>query len=141
MSLEDQGPKMSFRVPIGEAAKRAGVVVPTIRYYEQVGLMSQVPRTASNRRTYAESDVQRLRFIRHARELGFDIEAVRQLLALASLPEEPCEDADDIARARLAEVERKIDHLVALQQELKSMIVDSAHGLIRECRVIEVLTI
>jgi DNA-binding transcriptional MerR regulator len=140
MSLEDQGATLMMRsMPIGEVARRAGLKVPTIRYYEQIGLLTQVPRTASNRRTYGEDVVQRLRFIRHARELGFDIDAVRELLLLAGLPEQPCDRADEIARSRLNQVERKIGQLLGLKRELRGMVADGAHGSIRECRVIEVL--
>ena len=124
---------------IGKAAELAGVKVPTIRYYEAIGLLPTAPRTDSNRRTYDEADVRRLRFIRHARELGFDVDAIRQLLALAGLPETPCGEADEIARARLLEIEGKIARLGALRQELQGMIESGNHGFIRECRVIEVL--
>lgn len=130
---------MASDMRIGEAARSTGMKVPTIRYYEQIGLLNRAPRTSSNRRTYDVADVRRLRFIRHARELGFDIEAVRELIALAGHPEEPCERADEIARARLTEVERKLVRLKGLRGELRAMIANGAHGSIRECRVIEVL--
>ena len=74
-------------VPIGEAARRSGVKVPTIRYYEQIGLLPAPPRTEGNRRHYDAADLRRLAFIRHARELGFEIEAIRALLTLAGRPE------------------------------------------------------
>lgn len=124
---------------IGKAAALAGVSVATVRYYEEIGLLSAAPRTASNRRTFDETDVQRLAFIRHGRELGFRIDAIRQLLALAGLPDAPCEQADEIARTRLAEIESKIARLGALRRELRHMIEQGRHGSIRECRVIEVL--
>ena len=131
---------MKDRLPIGRIAQLARIRVPTIRYYEEIGLIPIAPRTERNRRTYSEADVRRLRFIRHARELGFDLEAVRQLLALAGLPEDPCAEADQIAKAHLEEVEHKIARLKALRRELRAMIDSSAHGKIRECRVIEVLS-
>lgn len=124
---------------IGRVAELTGVKVPTIRYYEEIQLLPTPPRTDSNRRTYDAADVRRLSFIRHARDLGFDIDAIRQLLALAGLPEEPCERADEIARTRLAEVEGKLARLTALRAELEGMIERGSHGRIRECRVIEVL--
>lgn len=139
MSLEEQGVAVQDRMPIGRVADLTGVKVPTIRYYEEIGLLPAPPRTDSNRRTYSEADVRRLKFVRHARELGFDIDAIRQLLALAGLPEEPCEEADQIARSRLDEVEGKIARLSALRKELQEMIDNDNHGVIRECRVIEVL--
>lgn len=86
-------------VPIGGLAKATGVKVPTIRYYESIGLMPEPWRTRTNRRHYGEPAAQRLRFIRHARELGFEIEAIRTLLALQEEPDRSCAEADTIARA------------------------------------------
>jgi DNA-binding transcriptional MerR regulator len=126
-------------VPIGVAAARSGVKVPTIRYYEQISLLPKPLRTKSNRRNYNAADVRRLVFIRHARELGFDIEAIRALLTLQDNPEQSCMAADAIARARLAEVERRIDILIRLKAELKRMIAECSHDRVAECRVIEVL--
>lgn len=127
-------------MPIGQVARLTGVKVPTIRHYEEIGLLAAPPRTASNRRTYSEDEVRRLKFIRQARELGFDLDAIRQLQALAAMPDEPCAEADDIARARLTEIESKVARLTALQEELTAMLERGAHGRIRECRVIEALT-
>jgi DNA-binding transcriptional MerR regulator len=130
---------MSHDMVIGEASKRTGVKAATIRYYESIGLLPLPPRTSGNRRTYFAADVRRLKFIRHARELGFDIDAIRQLLALAGLPQEPCDAADAIAREHLAGVEDRIARLVALRNELWAMVEQGSHGRIAECRVIEVL--
>jgi DNA-binding transcriptional MerR regulator len=69
-------------IAIGELPRQTGVKVPTIRYYEGVGLLPKPPRTESNRRLYGEVSIKRLRFIRHARELGFEIEAIRGGLIL-----------------------------------------------------------
>jgi DNA-binding transcriptional MerR regulator len=124
---------------IGGAARASGVKIPTIRYYEQIGLLPAPPRTGSGRRLYDERDLARLAFIRHARELGFEIDAIRALLDLQSKPDGSCAAADAIARERLAEVDRRIDSLNALKAELERMINDSKHGRIAECRIIEVL--
>ncbi len=126
-------------VPIGEAARSCGVKVPTIRYYEQIGLLPAPPRSEGNRRLFDAADLRRLAFIRHARELGFEIEAIRTLLALQDDPARSCEAADAIARARLEEVERRIASLTALRGELLSMIDSARHGRVDQCRVIEVL--
>ena len=126
------------RVPIGEAARRSGVKVPTIRYYEEIGLMPHPPRSDGNRRRYDERDVKRLAFIRHARDLGFNIDHIRTLLTLQADPDRPCAEADAIARERLADVERRIAALTALKEELERMI-GGRHDCIDECRVIEVL--
>jgi DNA-binding transcriptional MerR regulator len=129
----------SHGVPIGVASTRSGVKVPTIRYYEEIGLLPKPPRTKANRRNYNAADLRRLVFIRHARELGFEIEAIRTLLTLQDNPNQSCMAADVIARARLCEVERRIDILIKLKAALEHMIADCSHGRVAECRVIEVL--
>ncbi len=126
-------------VPIGEAARQSGVKVPTIRYYEQIGLLPAPPRSEGNRRQYDGHDLRRLAFIRHARELGFEVEAIRTLLALQDHPGQSCSAADLIARARLAEVQNRIASLTALQAELERMVESCAHGSVDQCRVIEIL--
>lgn len=125
--------------PIGEAARTSGVKVPTIRYYEEIGLLPAPPRSDGGRRLYGEADMRRLAFIRHARELGFEIDAIRTLLALQDSPDQPCAAADAIARDRLGEVERRIASLTALKAELERMVAGCAHGRVDECRVIEIL--
>jgi DNA-binding transcriptional MerR regulator len=125
---------------IGEVAKRSGVKIPTIRYYEQIGLLPPAPRTDANRRRYSDAETHRLGFIHHARELGFDIEAIRTLLTLQDNPDQSCETADIIARARLTEIERRIASLTALKSELEAMVESCRHGILADCRVIEVLS-
>lgn len=126
-------------LPIGALSKAAGVKVPTIRYYEEIGLMGAATRTASSRRSYGPEDVRRLAFIRHARDLGFEIDEIRQLLALAATPDRPCADADAIARDHLAAIEDRIARLTALRDEIARMVDGGRHGSIGDCRVIEVL--
>jgi DNA-binding transcriptional MerR regulator len=81
---------------IGELAKEAGVKVPTIRYYEQIGLLAAPPRTDGQQRRYDDHAASRLHFIRHARHLGFEIDDIRELLALSAQPGKPCDNADKI---------------------------------------------
>jgi DNA-binding transcriptional MerR regulator len=126
-------------VPIGSAATRSGVKVSTIRYYEEIGLLTAPPRTKSNRRQYDADDVRRLVFIRHARQLGFEIDAIRALLAIQDNPDQSCEAVDVIARARLGEVERRIESLLKLKAELERMIAACSQGRVAECRVIEAI--
>lgn len=123
---------------IGAAARESGVKIPTIRYYEQIGLLAAPARTESNRRTYGVNDIRRLTFIRHARDLGFGIEAIRALIDLQEHPTAPCAEADAIARQRLQDVEARIAKLSALKEELRRML-DCGHGQVHECRVIEIL--
>jgi DNA-binding transcriptional MerR regulator len=130
---------MTPGLSIGEAAKQSGIKVPTIRYYEQIDLLPAPPRSDGNRRLYDDHDIRRLKFIRHSRELGFDIEAIRTLLVMQDDPDRTCEEADAIARGRLAEVNRRIESLMALKAELEEMIGGCRHGCLSECRVIGVL--
>ncbi len=126
-------------MPIGQLAKETGVKVPTIRYYESVDLLPAPQRTGANRRMYGTQDVRRLAFIRHARELGFEVDAIRDLLALADQPQRACAEVDAIALAHLADIESKIERLRLLRTEVKRMLADCSQRKIRECRVIEVL--
>lgn len=130
---------MQQEISIGEAARHSGVKVPTIRYYEQIGLLPAAPRTQGNRRLYAAEDTRRLAFIRHARELGFELDTIRALLNLQENPNQSCASADAIAKARLVEVKQRIASLMALQGELEAMVEGCRHGKVGGCRVIEVL--
>lgn len=126
-------------ISIGDLSRQAGVKVPTIRYYEQIGLMPEAPRSEGKQRRYHRSHVERLNFIRHARELGFDVDAIRELLDMSGQPDRSCEEADRIARRRLEEVDSRIAKLTALRAELTRMISECGHGRVGECRVIQVL--
>lgn len=125
---------------IGKLAKAADVKVPTIRFYEQIGLLPEPRRTASDRRVYDDGAAHRLAFIKHARQLGFPIEAIRTLLNLADDPDQACGDANILAEEQLASVESKIAQLQALRSELKRMVEAGCNGLAGECRVIETLS-
>ena len=117
----------------------SGVKAPTIRYYERIGLLPAPPRAENNRRHFEAADHRRLAFIRHARELGFEIAAIRSLLKLQDDPHQACATVHGIARERLAEVEQRIGRLSALKAELEMMIEQCSHGHVANCRVIEVL--
>lgn len=130
---------MQAGLPIGQAARASGVKVPTVRYYEQIGLLPAPERSEGNRRLYERADIERLAFIRHARELGFDVEAIRHLLALQDQPKQSCAEADALARQHLVDVERRIRSLMALKSELERMVDGGAHGKVEDCRVIEIL--
>lgn len=125
---------------IGKLGQAAGVKVPTIRYYEQIGLLPEPDRSAGNQRLYPKSALDRLAFIRHARELGFPLEAIRDLLGLSDRPDQSCAAVDAIAQTQLAAVRARIARLTALEAELERMIGQCACGTISDCRVIEVLS-
>ncbi|MEP4035254.1 MULTISPECIES: helix-turn-helix domain-containing protein [unclassified Pseudophaeobacter] len=124
---------------IGTLAKRTGTKVQTIRYYESIGLMPEPERTEGGQRRYGQGDLDRLGFVRHGRQLGFSLEAIRELLDLADNPSQSCADADSIAQRQLKQVEERIARLQALQVELQRMIHDCGHHSVAECRVLEVL--
>jgi DNA-binding transcriptional MerR regulator len=125
---------------IGALAKEAGVKVPTIRYYEQIGLLEVPPRTEGQQRRYDPEAVRRLNFIRHSRELGFEIDDIRELLSLSAQPHRPCENADKITARHLDAVDLRIKQLTALRKELKRMLDDCHGGCVAECRVIDSLS-
>jgi DNA-binding transcriptional MerR regulator len=124
---------------IGELARRSGYAVQTVRYYEQSGLMPTPARTAGGQRRYNETQLRQLLFIRHARDLGFEVDAVRSLLRLAAHPDAPCHSVDAIARDHLAAITHKIARLSALRREVTRMIEQCRRGRIAECRVIDAL--
>jgi DNA-binding transcriptional MerR regulator len=128
---------MGDAFPIGEVAKRTGLKVPTIRYYEQIGLLPPLPRSEGNRRCYRDSDVRRLVFVRHARELGFEVEAIRTLLTLQDQPENSCGQIDALVGEHLEAIDSRIQRLVALRQELQHILARCRGGRVAECRVIE----
>lgn len=124
---------------IGTLARRTGTKVPTIRYYETIGLLALPDRSAGNQRLYGVGDETRLRFIRHARELGFGLGDIRALLELSAHPEDPCAEAHAIASRQLAAVRSRIERLRALETELQRMVDDGCHNSVAQCRVLEVL--
>jgi len=125
---------------IGTLAKLTGVKVPTIRYYEQIGLISPAARTQGNQRRYAEAQRARLGFIKHARELGFSIEAIAALIELNDQPERDCSEATAIARSHLADVRAKIATLLRLESELVRITEGcSGAGVVGDCYVMAAL--
>lgn len=127
-------------VPIGALAERTGVKVETIRYYEQVGLLPPPERSEGNQRRYGRRHVERLAFIKHARDLGFAVDAIRTLLKLSDNPAMACDDAHAIAVAHLDEVRHKIDRLRSLEKELERIATTCSGGVAAcDCAIIEAL--
>ncbi len=124
---------------IGDLGRRTGTKVQTIRYYEQIGLMPEPERTEGRQRRYGIDDLDRLGFIRHARQLGFPLGAIRELLALSDQPTHSCAEAASIVRRQLRQVEQRMDRLEALRRELLRMIDECGGGVTADCRVLEVL--
>jgi len=112
---------------IGEAAARSGVSAKAIRYYESIGLIAPAPRTGGGYRSYDETDVAFLRFVRRARDLGFSVEDVNRLLTLYRDRSRASADVKAIASRQLAAVERKIAELEAMGATLRHLI-ERCHG-------------
>jgi DNA-binding transcriptional MerR regulator len=125
---------------IGHVGEATATKVETIRYYERIGLLPKPDRTGGNYRSYASEHVHRLAFIRRARELGFSIEDVREMLDLAGHRERPCSGIDQIAARHLAMIEGKIATLKRLRRELRDTLAACAGGLVAECRVVQALS-
>ncbi len=128
------------QLSIGRLARETGCKVQTIRWYEEIGLMPEPGRTAGNQRIYAPRDAARLAFIRHARELGFPLDDIREMLAMGDQPGESCEAVDALARRHLKQVRERIRRLQGLGKELERMIKQCRGGKVADCRIIEVLS-
>ncbi|GGB47480.1 MerR family transcriptional regulator [Roseibium aquae] len=123
---------------IGELSKRAGVKVPTIRYYEREGLIEEPVRTGGNQRRYSISDLERLSFLRHCRDLGLPMNAIRELIDLSQHPDRPCGDANRIATEQLSAVRARIAHLRQLETELERIVLScSGDHAVADCNVLK----
>ena len=127
------------QMTIGQLSKAGGVKVTTIRYYESIGLMGEPDRSESGQRLYTDDAVHRLSFIRHARDLGFPMDAVRELMKLQTEPGSDCSAVDAIAREHLNDVRKRLGQLEALEAELKRMISSCEGGNVGECHVMAAL--
>ena len=107
---------------IGALARLTGTNAPTIRYYEEIGLLPSAGRQAGNQRVYGEADVRSLTFIRRCREFGFSIEDVRELVALLRDPLSSCTDARDLAHTHLLTVRAKLAELKALERSIAGFV-------------------
>lgn len=126
---------------IGSVARRAGVGVDTIRYYERAGLMPSPRRRASGYREYGPDAVRRLRFIRRAKELGFSLAEIGELLALSGDRERGVAGVRQRAQARLAEVELRLRELRRVQRGLKQLIdACPGHGELADCPILHALS-
>jgi Cu(I)-responsive transcriptional regulator len=127
-------------MPIGILAQLTGTKVETIRFYEKIGLLPAPARTEGNYRSYESAHLNRLSFIRRARDLGFSIDQIRALLDLSDDKARSCAAVDAIAKEHLAEIRQKIADLRALQRELDQLITRCHAGTVAECRIIETLS-
>lgn len=127
------------RLSIGDLSRATGVKATTIRWYEGEGLLPTPGRSEGGHRAYSEAHLGRLGFIRHARELGFPMAAIRALLDLADHPERDCGTAHRVATVQIATIDAKIRQLQALRAELDRLAAACEGGRAAECRILEVL--
>ncbi len=125
---------------IGRLSELSGVKVPTLRYYEHIGLIDPPTRSAGNQRRFERSALDRVRFIRRGRDLGLSIAAIQDLIELAKTPHMHCQDAHNIAGEHLGDIEQRIAHLKELQQELARIAAVCEQGTIGKCKVLETLS-
>lgn len=111
---------------IGNLAQASGVPAKTIRFYEEIGLLPPAQRAGNGYRLYGGGDVQRLRFIRNARSLGFSLDDLKEVVALRDQGEAPCRYVAHLLEVRAAEIEERIRQLQELQQDLQQLVGQAA---------------
>lgn len=131
---------LTSHLPIGTVAKRAAVGIDTIRYYEREGLLPAPRRRASGYRDYDVITVERLRFIRRAKQLGFTLPEIRELLALSTDHQHGVRGVKHRAEIRLAEIEQRIGEIQRMRRGLKKLIADCpGHGDPGACPILGAL--
>jgi DNA-binding transcriptional MerR regulator len=129
------------RLTIGALAEQTQCNVPTIRYYEQIGLLPQAERASNGHRYYRDSDLKRLTFIKRCRDFGFSIEQVRELVGLFEDGDRSCTEVRDMAQAHLDAVRTKLEELRQLEASLAAFVCscDAAcnGGATRDCVIVE----
>ena len=123
---------------IGQLAHQAGVAIDTVRYYERQGLLPQPQRRASGYREYTAQDVSRLRFIRRAKDLGFTLQEIQDLLVLSATRHADRAEVRALAKHRLADIEHRLRELEAMRTALANLVRHcSGHGPVDDCPIIE----
>jgi len=130
----------SSPITIGAVAKRAGVPIDTIRYYEREGLLPEPRRRASGYRSYDESAVAQLRFIRRAKDLGFTLEEIRGLLTLSHDRRRGVKAVKKRAEERLAAIDARIAELQRVRDGLAELVASCpGHGAPEQCPILRAL--
>ncbi len=125
---------------IGKVARRAGLAIDTVRYYERESLLEKPGRTSSGYRQYPADAVARLRFIRQAKELGFTLSEIRELLALKVAPGKSCADVRARAEAKIADIEQRVAQLNRMKRALTKLAVAcSGRGPTSECPILDAM--
>lgn len=125
---------------IGQLAKKSGVTVDTIRYYEKIGLLAKAKRTTGNYRHYSEQMLSELLFLKHCRELGITLQDIQRLKTLAEHPDQICSEVDYLIDQYLSDVSQKISNLEHLKQDLVHLKQQcSQHRTIQQCGILKEL--
>ena len=121
---------------IGEISARVGVKVPTIRYYEKMGLLAEPSRSSGNQRRYSQKELEQLGFIKHARDLGFPLDTIRSLISLSQTRHNDCSTVDELASQHLQQVRNRLSLLTKLETELERIVGGCQAGVVKQCYVI-----
>ena len=125
---------------IGELARKAGIAIDTVRYYERQGLLPPPLRAASGYRQYRHEDVARLRFVRRAKALGFTLEEIRELLGLSARRESDMAGMKAAAMQKLADIDDKLAELQRMRAGLERLVVSCpGHGALEHCPILDAL--
>jgi MerR family mercuric resistance operon transcriptional regulator len=125
---------------IGQVARRTGVGVETLRYYEREGLVEEPPRRESGYRQYPEDVVERIHFIKRAQQLGFSLKEIAELFALRVDPTTPSCEVKYRAEAKLVDIERKIEELLRMKRALEQIThLCTGQGPISACPILDAL--
>lgn len=123
---------------IGKLASQAGVGVETVRFYERSGLLEQPARPARGFRRYPDTAIKRLRFIRQARDLGFNLDEIGDLLALRVSPSATCEDVRARTQQKITEIDRRIDLLNTMRASLSELVAScELDGPASDCPILD----
>jgi MerR family transcriptional regulator, mercuric resistance operon regulatory protein len=133
-------PASATALSIGELSKRTGCNIETIRYYEKIGLLPPPARSGGGHRVFRLDHLRRLNFVRRARVLGFTLDAVRALLALADGRQRSCAQVRSLTERHLAEIRAKIADLKAMERVLRDTVKLCADGTRPDCPIIEALS-
>ncbi len=122
----------------GELAKRGGVNIETIRYYERLGLLPKPPRLTAGYRLFSADDARRVRFIKRAQKLGFSLKEIEELLALQNAPSTTRADVRKRAEAKIADIDEKLRDLTAMKESLEQLTAAcSGRGSLCGCPILE----
>jgi len=113
---------------IGQVAKQAGVGIETVRFYEREALIAKPARSPSGYRQYAPEVVRRIRFIRHAKELGFTLREIKELLGLRVAPDGQRDQVRVLAKAKIEDIEQRIHKLQEIKRTLSTLVCDCEQG-------------